>query len=654
MLLDTVTNHDLQTQGVTSQTFQIETNAITFQLLTANLYKNPIASIIRELTSNAWDAHVEAGNTETPIEIDLPNSFSNELIIKDFGTGLSVNDIFEVYTVLFRSTRRNSNDFFGGKGLGCKTPFAYSDTFIVESRFEGTLYTYNMFLNEERIPSVALINETSTTEPNGLTIRIAVNNGDYHQFNQAADRQLILFPSLKINRERHAIKTIYNNAYGLLGKHPNLERGFFIRIGHILYDIDLSEAKLPATCLGGTYHYNFYNSLILNGAVGQLDITPNREDLNYTPKTKKVINELLSNFKEQFLNDTAGIINRATTLKEANRNALPLIAVIKALSWNTDMAKRAVSYKLHEFSDYVTDPLPDIITKFGELRKKRKTLKIEWSEKVCIHLPSPLYINVVEPKTPHLTKTLQNLNVENNSEYAINNAIVIESTASEAEIRKYFESLTYAGINKIRFIDKPTAKNQSNTIKQPQETYYYKAINSYSLQQLPDEYYCIKMSDHNKFYNTIGELGCLGTTVVFIIPDNHTKRLAAGTDYMEKFRQDTMRLYNQYNSEVRYLHAYKQRPYDFYVERTLEFYKGHTLPFTSKLNTLIAHTKPKQIVYNILNALNALGIPIFETKSKETELDTLIERYRPILNERVDISERPILVQAFDHYLESL
>lgn len=106
--------------------FGIEITGKAFDLLTGGIYKNKIAAIVREISANAYDSHVSAGKSDVPFKVVLPNEFNPYFEVEDYGVGLDDEQIRNVYTVLFRSTKQDSNFDIGAFGLGSKTPITYT------------------------------------------------------------------------------------------------------------------------------------------------------------------------------------------------------------------------------------------------------------------------------------------------------------------------------------------------------------------------------------------------------------------------------------------------------------------------------------------------------------------------------------------------
>lgn len=183
MKLNTATFLDTNLKNSTN--FSIKAGAHAFRVLSKDLYQSPKLAIVRELACNAWDAHVQAQKEATPFEVWLPSSTSPDLIIKDYGVGLSPKAIETLYTTYFDSDKNHSNELIGGFGLGSKTPFAYTDQFTVISRFNGQLHTYHAFVDGAGTPNIANarqgLDPLPTSEENGLEVRIPAQPGDFEE-----------------------------------------------------------------------------------------------------------------------------------------------------------------------------------------------------------------------------------------------------------------------------------------------------------------------------------------------------------------------------------------------------------------------------------------------------------------------------------------
>ena len=77
--------------------FRIRNSAKAFNILSSGLYANKIKAIIRELSCNAVDSHVAAGNDQ-PFEVHLPSTLEPWFSIRDFGTGLNHEQVTNIYT----------------------------------------------------------------------------------------------------------------------------------------------------------------------------------------------------------------------------------------------------------------------------------------------------------------------------------------------------------------------------------------------------------------------------------------------------------------------------------------------------------------------------------------------------------------------------
>ncbi len=314
----------------------VEDTGIIFDMLRSKIYKKPIDSICREIASNARDANREVGHNDIPIEIIIRDNKGQELInnsslsieFKDNGPGISPDRMGNVFCKYAASTKRYSNYMTGGFGLGAKTPFSYTDIFNVITVVDKIKYYYTAYIDESKRGKIILLNQEETQELNGTSIIIPINPNDRNTFEKKCIEYTslwecqpkysgfnIIIPKLSYYNDisksnKYNIAQVNSNSNAIGNNKQTFEKTTIISIDGIPYpyDNELAEYKnIPEH-----YNNNIQNTLILYFDNGVLDISVNRENLQYTDKTNKILRDRFTYIKNIFKEEFNTEIKKAT------------------------------------------------------------------------------------------------------------------------------------------------------------------------------------------------------------------------------------------------------------------------------------------------------------------------------------------------------
>jgi len=266
--------------------FRIRNSAKAFNILSSGLYANKIRAVIRELSCNAVDSHAAAGKKDTPFDVHLPNTLEPHFSIRDYGTGLSHEQVTSIYTTYFESTKTGSNDFIGALGLGSKSPFSYTDNFTVTAIKDGRKGIYTAFINEAGVPSIAQMMEEATNEPAGVEVKFAVNDRyDFDKFRQEARNVYTYFtlkPVVSGNGDFGFVNAEYESLDIVPGVHSyKSSRSSVAIMGNIAYPIQIPDADNTL----GDLRSLLGCGLEMHFGIGELDFQASREGLSYIPQT---------------------------------------------------------------------------------------------------------------------------------------------------------------------------------------------------------------------------------------------------------------------------------------------------------------------------------------------------------------------------------
>ena len=298
----------------------------------AGLYKDPIVAVIREYTTNAVDAHIEAGRGNIPIQIDLPTAGRPIFRVRDFGRGLDHDSMNGIFKNVGTSTKRYTNALTGGMGIGAKCGFSLVSSMVIRSvvllNGTKTKRTYSYYKNEDLNVMLDLLKEEVTSDNTGLEIEIPIDASLVMAFEAKAIQTFRFFrvPPKIVNREMPAsdwvagrnlvlnTRTVDGIRVRAKASTVNTSSYGFV-MGDIMYPINIHEIRklfeskpdIMARWNKTFIYLNVYGNprspaeIYIDVPIGTLRIAPSREELFYS---------------SQNVMDMLGIVEKAVKIVE--------------------------------------------------------------------------------------------------------------------------------------------------------------------------------------------------------------------------------------------------------------------------------------------------------------------------------------------------
>lgn len=331
--------------GGESQKFQMAQTGHFFEVLSKTLYANGRLAVIREVLCNAWDSHIASGVMGTAVDIILNN---NELIIRDYGSGIPHDLIHEIYCIYGNSTKKNDGNQTGGFGLGSKAPFAYSDHFTITNMHKGTKVVHAISrgsIQSDGTPERRVIIDVPTTEQ-GVEVKIPIKDSrdigvfegyikdvaKYGEMNVSLNGKKL--PRWDLSTSTEGWIAASDEAFGV-----QTNSKIFVRYGNVIYPVEVNEAYANEQRIVDNFLTNLPSGngwqrtrwcICFQAAPNTITVTPSRESLQITERTIETLKELFNKVKGLYAGGDYNtlrteIVTEATQYLLKNSNKLQLL-----------------------------------------------------------------------------------------------------------------------------------------------------------------------------------------------------------------------------------------------------------------------------------------------------------------------------------------
>jgi len=290
-----------------------------------NLYSDEELACLREYATNAYDSHVDAGQSR-PVEVTLPTELRPLLSIRDYGLGLSAAEIEEIYSQYGASTKRESNDAVGMLGLGCKSALAYVDQFTLVSVKDGERITVSVARDEGGAGVMTINAREPSDAESGVEILIPAKR--VNLFKAKAEEFFRYWEpgTVLVNGEEPPPLEGWkiDEEFTVTDAPGNYERKLRIVMGNVSYPVswDYEHESAILQSLPDK------KQIVARVPIGMVSFTPSREALQEHPATKAALDQILATFTDActhaIKSQIRGAVDKPAAAKAllAARNAL--------------------------------------------------------------------------------------------------------------------------------------------------------------------------------------------------------------------------------------------------------------------------------------------------------------------------------------------
>jgi hypothetical protein len=273
-----------------------------------DLYSDQELAVIREYSTNALDAHREAGNP-MPVEVTTPTNLAPFFRVKDYGVGLGAEEIRDIYSRYGTSTKRDSDEQVGMLGLGAKSALTYSDQFTLIGTKDGRTVQVSIGRDEDGGGSMTIVSDEPSDAANGVEIIVPVKRDNKFEQKAKAFFRFWTPGTVLLNGEEPSTIAAQADPTWLV---PDK---LFVFDPEKLTDGPgynrYSDTSSPGWVVMGNVPYPMPDESNMRGRkyrvvafvdIGEVNFTPSREALMLTKRTKETLAQIEADVARELAN----------------------------------------------------------------------------------------------------------------------------------------------------------------------------------------------------------------------------------------------------------------------------------------------------------------------------------------------------------------